>query len=695
MHRYAVHWYILFACFGLVIRPRDAQTCRQFTTAPVDVAAIIGEQVYLFCDYPGSASEAWSTDNGVAIQLSPPNLCNCIPQANGTGSALYFPQVGSGDYKNYTCSAQIGFGVSCRVTAAIRAAVPPVLTAVGNTSQTVAQGSTVTFSVSLTNPGLPLANVVWSKDGVPLSNTSNMVVTSTTLQLSNLTVLNRGRYVATATNKAGSSTTNFDLFVNYLTLMPIVSNTVPGSSSRQIQLTCLAEGYPRIGSIVWRRNTVVQQSAFTLVDPYTWTASTSLLVDVDCMQTYQCVVTSTEQSLLPMQQNASACPSTVSSLSTKPVGSNSVLLLWQPIQMVSSYTVMYKVSGSSLYVDGPRVSCDTACNVTVTGLTLGLLYIFTLGYSSIQMVTATAIIVPGLSPVTGVSAFFTGDSSLNRVTLTWHEVPKASGYLIYVNDATFSDTLTSATTATILLSCGERYKLQVQAYNDVSLSSLSASVQVPLDFCSSSPRIASVATSGGALRVQLANVLSVAAIEITVVEDSGELYSYEVPSGLTEACLDDLSPNVLYTVCAMFMVGKGNSQDCYPNKVSLDRSTAGVSCGVVLVSKSVLGSRVVTLSAPTASQPWVIGLGLVGTLGVLATLSCIAVFLYVKRTEKDATLNSNVLSTATSPFIVTEKSDGQKSCKWLCTLCVSSSHNILWDQHADTLERLGSTGTQV
>ena len=227
----------------------------------------------------------------------------------------------------------------------------------------------------------------------------------------------------------------------------------------------------------------------------------------------------------------------------------------------------------------------------------------------------------GLSPVTGVSAFFTGDSSLNRVTLTWHEVPKASGYLIYVNDATFSDTLTSATTATILLSCGERYTLQVQAYNDVSLSSLSAAIQVPLDFCckqnisttsmglcsptkcstcpfstASSPRIASVATSGGALRVQLANVLSVAAIEITVVEDSGELYSYEVPSGLTEACLDDLSPNVLYTVCAMFVVGKGNSQDCYPNKVSLDRSTAGVSCGVVLVSKSVLGSRVVTLS---------------------------------------------------------------------------------------------------
>ena len=91
--------------------------------------------------------------------------------------------------------------------------VPPVLTAVGNTSQTVAQGSTVTFSVSLTNPGLPLANVVWSKDGVPLSNTSNMVVTSTTLQLSNIQAGDRGQYVAMATNQAGSVSVSFSLFV--------------------------------------------------------------------------------------------------------------------------------------------------------------------------------------------------------------------------------------------------------------------------------------------------------------------------------------------------------------------------------------------------------------------------------------------------------------------------------------------------
>lgn len=114
-----------------------------------------------------------------------------------------------------------------------------------------------------------------------------------------------------------------------------------------------------------------------------------------CACSHDCIPLTTPLLYKPSPCRGVHTTEAVSSLSTKPVGSNSVLLLWQPIQMVSSYTVMYKVSGSSLYVDGPRVSCDTACNVTVTGLTLGLLYIFTLGYSSIQMVTATAIIVPG------------------------------------------------------------------------------------------------------------------------------------------------------------------------------------------------------------------------------------------------------------------------------------------------------------
>ena len=89
--------------------------------------------------------------------------------------------------------------------------------------------------------------------------------------------------------------------------MPIVSNTV-GSSGSQIQLTCLAEGYPRISSIVWRRSSL-QVQQFTMVDAYTWTASTSLVVGVDCTQTYQCVATSTEQSLPSPVQNSSACPS--------------------------------------------------------------------------------------------------------------------------------------------------------------------------------------------------------------------------------------------------------------------------------------------------------------------------------------------------------------------------------------------------
>ena len=86
--------------------------------------------------------------------------------------------------------------------------------AMGRSSQIANQGSTVIFSVNLTNPGLSLANVVWTKAGVPLYNTTNMAVTSTTLQLSNIQPRDEGKYIAMAMNKAGSSNATFSLFVN-------------------------------------------------------------------------------------------------------------------------------------------------------------------------------------------------------------------------------------------------------------------------------------------------------------------------------------------------------------------------------------------------------------------------------------------------------------------------------------------------
>ena len=110
------------------------------------------------------------------------------------------------------------------------------------------------------------------------------------------------------------------------------------------------------------------------------------------------------------------------------------------------------------------------------------------------------------------------------------------------------------------------------------------------------PGIASVSTKGGVLRVQLANVPSDAAIGITAVQDSGQLHLYELPRGLTEACVNDLPFHVMHTICATFRAGGGSSsQDCYPNKVSLESTGVGALCNAVLVSKSIVDSKVETL----------------------------------------------------------------------------------------------------
>eukprot|EP00731_Ephydatia_muelleri_P021402 Em0013g1129a len=187
------------------------------------------------------------------------------------------------DIAVYVCTLQLSFVLTCRASVQIFKAVPPVLTSVGSTSQTANQGSTVTFSVSLTDPGLPLANVVWSKDGVPLSNTSNMVVTSTTLQLSNIQAGDRGQYVATATNKAGSSDIHFRLFESFY---PVVNLSVITSGS-QAMLQCDAYGYPVLTEV-----TIVDTSSTSNIytqDNYTSGGrATSTQQLTGCPTTFRC-----------------------------------------------------------------------------------------------------------------------------------------------------------------------------------------------------------------------------------------------------------------------------------------------------------------------------------------------------------------------------------------------------------------------
>eukprot|EP00731_Ephydatia_muelleri_P021353 Em0013g1080a len=240
--------------------------------------------------------------------------------------------------QEYLCTPCIGANKSVYIP--LSSPVPPVLTAVGNISQTVAQGSTVTFSVSLINPGLPLANVVWSKDGVPLSNTSNMVVTSTTLQLSSIQVGDRGQYVATATNKAGSISVSFSLFVQYLEVDPI---QVTGFST--VQLTCSARSYPAVTSMTWAP--AQSTSTTTTSDGYLFTSSSVLTVPSDCARTYQCTVIQSVP-MTTIQATAVACGG-LSSI-TNVMVSQSGVVSWNGLAEAIGYLVYVNKDTPNAYI---------------------------------------------------------------------------------------------------------------------------------------------------------------------------------------------------------------------------------------------------------------------------------------------------------------------------------------------------------
>eukprot|EP00731_Ephydatia_muelleri_P021400 Em0013g1127a len=205
--------------FSTSVQPSSSSCPLLLISYGTSIVPQIGETVLVYCNFTGDSAGEVGWTKYPSLSIGPGqsvNPCNCVSQSSGHSSSLFVNVTSDAEYGTYTCTVQVGFGSVCSSFINIEKPVPPVLTAVGNTSQTVAQGSTVTFSVSLTNPGLPLANMVWSKDGVPLSNTSNMVVTSTTLQLSNIQAGDRGQYVAMATNQAGSISASFSLFVQFI-----------------------------------------------------------------------------------------------------------------------------------------------------------------------------------------------------------------------------------------------------------------------------------------------------------------------------------------------------------------------------------------------------------------------------------------------------------------------------------------------
>ncbi|KAL5470864.1 hypothetical protein EMCRGX_G028904 [Ephydatia muelleri] len=635
----------LYVCLAWTLQLATSDDCEGALLATVSPSNVVqfGDQVLLYCTPSPDATEpvSWTKDPSLAIQTSGSNPCHCTAASNGTSRSVFLNVTDDADIAVYVCTLQLSFVLTCRASVQIFKAVPPVLTSVGSTSQTANQGSTVTFSVSLTDPGLPLANVVWSKDGVPLSNTSNMVVTSTTLQLSNIQAGDRGQYVATATNKAGSSDIHFRLFESFY---PVVNLSVITSGS-QAMLQCDAYGYPVLTEV-----TIVDTSSTSNIytqDNYTSGGrATSTQQLTGCPTTFRCRASNgfgMTTVVMPI------CAVGVDTFLVKPVGSDGAFLQWRSATNApAEFKVMYLLSagpGSSAYTVGPTVTCQT-CNFTISGLIPGGTYSFVIGYGSQVSQPMTTIVGSGLGAVTMVTATAV-DSLSDQISVRWSPTPYASGYLVYVNygmgGAFIANVTGGGTSTNVGAKCRALNTLQVQAYNSSAFSALSPGVQV-YTYCSPNPAIKSVTTDNSILRITFTNV-PFGAITITAVQDgSGYMYSWSVtPDANGMACLSGTMQGAGYSVCASFAQ---NISDCYPDKVSVGKGAPVQSCNSTIDGVAAASSSAGT-STDGQLQPLIIGIIIVATFAGVATLFCfVGLFLACrKRSTSDYDVTS---STCTS-----------------------------------------------
>jgi len=134
-----------------------------------------------------------------------------ITYGSWAGSSLILYEVTAADAGNYVAVATNSAGSVTSNPAVISVSgstpPPPTSTAIAPTittqpvSQTVANKSTVTFSVSAT--GTPAPTLQWFRNGVTFAGW-----TGPTLTLRNVTTSDSGTYTAVATNSAGSVTSN-------------------------------------------------------------------------------------------------------------------------------------------------------------------------------------------------------------------------------------------------------------------------------------------------------------------------------------------------------------------------------------------------------------------------------------------------------------------------------------------------------
>ena len=154
---------------------------------------------------------------------------NGTPIAGATASALLITSASAANAGNYTCVVTNSVGTVTTPVSTLVVANPPVITASPVAAQSVPVGSTVNFSVSVSDP--TSVTYQWQFNGVNIFGASSPVLT-----LNAVTAANAGTYVCVVSNLVGvASSTPSVLNITAagsptITTNPVSQTIAPGSS---------------------------------------------------------------------------------------------------------------------------------------------------------------------------------------------------------------------------------------------------------------------------------------------------------------------------------------------------------------------------------------------------------------------------------------------------------------------------------
>lgn len=315
---------------------------------------------------------------------------------------------------------------------------------------------------------------------------------------------------------------------------------------------------------------------------------------------------------------------TVSSLTATPASSTSVTLSWNgsaPYDNITSYTVTSTPSGgatTTYNITGLSVASETGRTYTVTGLTAGTSYTFTVTATTMYGTSdaATASAIPLSTPGAPTSLAASTNTTTGVITLTW-TAPANNGsaitsYRVYSSDSLLSGVTTpsvsiTGTTATISnATMGTTYSFKVSAVNANGEGDKSAALSVtPYSIPSVPTSLVAYPGNGTALLTWtlssnggVDNMNEFLYYNIYIYDNSGNMIAENIQLGALETTsynIGDVYPLMngtyyKFTLNAYNIIGE-SGESAFSNTILPDAPPAGA---VVVIGTTTVGQTLTT-----------------------------------------------------------------------------------------------------